>query len=124
MSEAAGATHIRVMIVDDNRDAADTLAMLLEADGAEARAVYDGETALAVLPNRGLAEQFLAALSETRGLEVLADLKTYPPAQTLDIRIRQLRPDMVLNVSSMWPSLPPTNANKYAGLGHGSCQTA
>jgi two-component system CheB/CheR fusion protein len=36
--------------VDDNRDAADTLAMLLEADGAQARAVYDGETALAVLP--------------------------------------------------------------------------
>ena len=40
----------RILVVDDNRDAADTLAMLLEADGAGARAVYDGETALAVLP--------------------------------------------------------------------------
>ncbi|MFS2218595.1 response regulator, partial [Telluria sp. Tellsp104] len=38
------------LVVDDNQDAADTLAMLLDADGAQARAVYDGPSALAALP--------------------------------------------------------------------------
>jgi len=40
----------RILVVDDNQDAADTLAMLLDADGARARAVYDGPSALAALP--------------------------------------------------------------------------
>lgn len=51
-------------------------------------------TAIAVLPNRGLAARFLAALSATKTAQVLAELKSYPPSQTLDIRIRQFRPDM------------------------------
>jgi PAS domain S-box-containing protein len=38
----------RILVVDDNRDAADTLGMLLESDGAEVRVVYDGRSALAV----------------------------------------------------------------------------
>jgi PAS domain S-box-containing protein len=37
----------RILVVDDNRDAADTLGLLLEADGAEVRVAYDGRTALA-----------------------------------------------------------------------------
>jgi len=36
----------RILVVDDNCDAADSLVMLLEADGADARAVYDGAAAL------------------------------------------------------------------------------
>jgi two-component system CheB/CheR fusion protein len=40
----------RILVVDDNQDAADTLAMLLEMDGAQVRAVYDGPAALAALP--------------------------------------------------------------------------
>ena len=43
----------RILVVDDNRDAADTLGLLLEADGAEVRVVYDGRAALA------MAESFL-----------------------------------------------------------------
>jgi PAS domain S-box-containing protein len=43
----------RILVVDDNRDAADTLGLLLEADGAEVRVVYDGRSALA------MAESFL-----------------------------------------------------------------
>ena len=35
------------MVVDDNRDAADSMAMMLEANGHEVRAVYDGREALA-----------------------------------------------------------------------------
>jgi len=43
----------RILVVDDNRDAADTLGLLLEGDGAEVRVVYDGRAALA------MAETFL-----------------------------------------------------------------
>lgn len=38
----------RVVVVDDNRDAADTLAMLLESIGCEVRTAYDGAEALRV----------------------------------------------------------------------------
>jgi CheY-like chemotaxis protein len=41
----------RLMVVDDNRDAADTLGLLLEADGADVRVVYDGRAALAMAEN-------------------------------------------------------------------------
>jgi two-component system CheB/CheR fusion protein len=36
----------RVLVVDDNRDAADSLALLLEADGAVVQVAYNGEAAL------------------------------------------------------------------------------
>jgi len=39
---------IRVLVVDDNRDAADSMRMLLEASGQDARAAYDGASALEV----------------------------------------------------------------------------
>ena len=39
----------RVLVVDDNRDAADTLGRLLNIAGAEARAVYTGAEALELL---------------------------------------------------------------------------
>jgi two-component system CheB/CheR fusion protein len=39
----------RILVVDDNRDAAESLAMLLELDGAEVSVVHDGRAALAAL---------------------------------------------------------------------------
>ncbi len=39
---------LRLLIVDDNRDAADTLAVLLHMLGNETRVVYDGEAAVAL----------------------------------------------------------------------------
>ncbi|QJD98969.1 response regulator [Massilia forsythiae] len=39
----------RIMVVDDNRDAADTLSLLLESHGAVVRTFYDGRSALAAL---------------------------------------------------------------------------
>jgi CheY-like chemotaxis protein len=39
--------RLRVLVVDDQRDVADGVAMLLEALGHDARAVYDGAAALA-----------------------------------------------------------------------------
>jgi len=43
---AAAASMLRVLVVDDNRDAADSLAMMLELTGHEVRTAHDGEAAL------------------------------------------------------------------------------
>lgn len=42
----SGSRGRRILIVDDNRDAADSLAMLLEMEGHEVRAAYCGQEAL------------------------------------------------------------------------------
>jgi signal transduction histidine kinase/CheY-like chemotaxis protein len=48
-SELENQTHGRVLVVDDNVDAADSLAALLRLMGRDARAAYDGESALAAI---------------------------------------------------------------------------
>ena len=52
--------------------------------------------ALLICPNRGLAQQFLATVPETRSFQVVGDLQRYPNVRQLDVRLRQLRPDVVL----------------------------
>src|SRR6266566_9048753 len=52
-------------------------------------------TSLVISPNRELAQLFCATLPLTRSFHILAEMKSYPPVQTLDIRLRQLRPDLV-----------------------------
>jgi CheY-like chemotaxis protein len=42
---------LRVLIVDDNQDAADSLAMLLSIDGHTVRAVYSGQAAIETAPS-------------------------------------------------------------------------
>jgi CheY-like chemotaxis protein len=51
LSPAAGADgrRMKVLVVDDNQDAADSLAALLEIDGFDVRAVYDGAAAIAAV---------------------------------------------------------------------------
>lgn len=46
MAPAPGRCALRVLIVDDNRDAADTLACLLELRGFDPRVAYDGPDGL------------------------------------------------------------------------------
>lgn len=53
-------------------------------------------TALMIVPDRELARQFSETLPVTHGFQILADLKAYPPPQTLEIRLRQLQPEVVL----------------------------
>jgi pilus assembly protein CpaE len=53
-------------------------------------------TALLIAPNRDLAGQFLATIPQTKAFQILADLKSYPPHQTLEIRARQLKPHVVI----------------------------
>ncbi len=62
-----------------------------------ARVHHEAEiAALLIAPDRALAQQFLATLPQTRAFQILADLKSYPPQQTLEIRIKQLKPNVVL----------------------------
>lgn len=53
-------------------------------------------TALLISPDRELADAFLATLPKTHALQIVSDLRSYPSGQTLDIRLRQLRPDVLL----------------------------
>ncbi len=53
-------------------------------------------TALLICPNRQLAQQFSGTLSENKTFNILADVKAYPTSQALDMRVRQLRPDLIL----------------------------
>ena len=53
-------------------------------------------TALLISPNREVAEMFLSTVPQVKGFQVLGDLRTYPVQQTLEIRLRQLRPEVVL----------------------------
>ncbi|RZF24177.1 PAS domain-containing sensor histidine kinase [Paraburkholderia sp. UYCP14C] len=41
---------LRILLIDDNRDSADSLAMLLELKGHEVRTAYEGEQALQIAP--------------------------------------------------------------------------
>jgi pilus assembly protein CpaE len=53
-------------------------------------------TALLIAPDRDLAEQFTASQSGCRAFQILSDLKSYPSRQTLEIRLKQLCPDLVI----------------------------
>lgn len=53
-------------------------------------------TALLIAPDRELAAEFTSALKLSRAFQIISELKTYPSQQTLEIRLRQVRPDLVL----------------------------
>jgi pilus assembly protein CpaE len=53
-------------------------------------------TALSIVPNRELASQFSLAVEPTRAFQILAELKQYPSQQTLEMRLRQTKPDVIL----------------------------
>lgn len=53
-------------------------------------------TALLIAPDRALAEELTHKLAEGRAFQVVADLRSYPPRQTLEIRLRQFAPEVVL----------------------------
>lgn len=64
--------------------------------GRTAKRTVQELTALMIAPDRALAQQFSETLPLTRAFQVLADLKSYPTPQTLEIRLRQLQPDVLL----------------------------
>jgi len=52
--------------------------------------------ALLICPNRELADAFLRTLPGSGVFQIIADLRTYPAEQTLDLRLRQTAPRVVL----------------------------
>jgi CheY-like chemotaxis protein len=70
---------LRVLVVDDNRDSADSLAMLLDMKGHDARVAYDGESALAAarafLPQLVLTD---LAMPNVDGFGLLRELRSNP----------------------------------------------
>jgi PAS domain S-box-containing protein len=74
---AAALPAIRVLVVDDNQDAASTLGALLEALGAEVDVVNDGASALEVFATRNPSVILLdIGMPEMDGYEVAGALRT------------------------------------------------
>jgi len=69
----------RILVVDDNRDAADSLAMFLKVLGAEALAAYDGPSALDLLrdfePSAILLDLGMPGMN---GCEVASQVRQHP----------------------------------------------
>ncbi len=53
-------------------------------------------SALAIVPDRQLASQFSTAIERSRSFQILSEFESYPPVQALEVRLRQVRPDVVL----------------------------
>jgi CheY-like chemotaxis protein len=82
-TEAAQPTEsLRVLVVDDNKDAADSLAMLVKESGHDARAAYDGPSALqAVLEYRPSVVLLDIGLPQMSGYEVAKRIRHQPTLQ-------------------------------------------
>jgi signal transduction histidine kinase len=69
----------RILIVDDNRDAANTLAMLLDMSGHEVRTIYDPELALGEIAQFAPEVAFLdVGMPKLNGLELAAMIRAAP----------------------------------------------
>lgn len=84
--EGAHDRRRQVLVVDDNRDAADTLAMLLEAEGCECQTAYSGEEALAAAerghPDIVILDLFMPQMS---GDEVARALRKQPHGRDMTL---------------------------------------
>ena len=85
----AGASGLKVLLVDDNVDAAETLALVLDMDGSSTRLVHDGHSVLGAAlefdPDVILLDIGLPGMN---GYEVAAQLRSHPRfAETLLIAI-------------------------------------
>jgi CheY-like chemotaxis protein len=68
---------LRILVIDDNRDAADTLAMLLQAMGHSVNTVYDGAAALTVAQSLRPSLIFLdIGMPNMSGYEVAQAIRT------------------------------------------------
>ena len=53
-------------------------------------------TALLIAADRELAQAFSLAAEQVRAFQIVSELKAYPARQSLEIRLKQLKPDVVL----------------------------
>ena len=96
----------RVLVVDDNVDAATTIGSLLEAMGHETRIVYDGATALALIPD--FAPDFVLLNLGMPGID----------GYEVATRIRQTHPgpDLCLVAVTGWGQQADRAKSKAAGF--------
>ena len=79
----AGSRKRRILVVDDNRDAADSLAMLLGMDGHEVRVAYSGQQTLDLLQTLFKPELLILdiGLPDVTGYELARRLREEPDLQ-------------------------------------------
>ena len=78
--------RVRVIVVDDQRDVADAVAMLIESLGHEARAVYDGGTALALAREERPDAMFVdIGMPDMTGYELAERVRSDPGLATLHL---------------------------------------
>jgi PAS domain S-box-containing protein len=98
----------RILVVDDNQDAADSLCQLLAACGADARAVYDGRSAIDTLDS---------AIPDAIVLDIgMPDMDGYEVAQRIrqDARARGVR----LVALSGWGQTADRQRSQACGFDH------
>lgn len=73
----------RLMVVDDNRDAAESLAMMLRIDGHGVNVAHDGRSALALLDQEPRWDAFILdiGLPDMTGYELATRIRSEPSAQ-------------------------------------------
>jgi CheY-like chemotaxis protein len=108
VEEAAPTSKFRVLVVDDNRDTASSLAMLLKMMGNEIRTAYDGEEAV-------------AAADEFRPHVVLCDIgmpKLNGYEACRQMRERAWDKNMILIAITGWGQEEDRRKTKEAGFDH------
>ena len=77
---------LRILLADDNRDACESLKMLLAIDGHEVRVAYDGESALATLaefhPDIALLD---IGMPKMNGYELATEIRRQPWSQDIQL---------------------------------------
>jgi CheY-like chemotaxis protein len=96
MTPPAGAHRVRVLVVDDNADAADSLMVLLQLCGYDAEAAHGGRAALRALadrpPDAVLCDLAMPGMS---GFEVAARLRATGPLTLLLVAVTAYSDDDV-----------------------------
>ncbi|MDQ2821342.1 MAG: ATP-binding protein [Pseudomonadota bacterium] len=104
----AGRTPLRILVADDNVDAADTLCALLEASGYSTRIAYDGAEALALgaafLPHVALLDLGMPRLD---GFETAQRMRAMPALR-----------DTVLVAVTGWGAASDRTRSRAAGFDH------
>jgi len=104
----AGLADLRVIVADDNRDAAESLGMLLEQLGASVQVVYGGRPALAALDGDPVDAAIIdLGMPDVDGFEVARRIRSDP-------RVRAIR----LIALTGWGQLRDREATQQAGFDH------
>lgn len=85
-SPVASGTQLRILVADDNKDAADTLAMLLQIMGHRVRQVRDGEAAVRAVADFNPQVVLLdIGMPKLNGYEACRRIRTQPGAEAMTL---------------------------------------